>query len=218
MIGKMGLFPDDEARGESAFSCYLHGYVTSRLMKLAVEAVARGDEGLPVCVAATKVDGFVLSLTPNTHSYNYRSAVLQGHAAIVADDEEKLWAMRLITNSVVPGRWENTRTPPDGAEMQSTRVLKVKVASASGKVRAGMPSDEKKDLRREEVLDRVWTGVIPVHEEFGEPQVSSYNRVSKVPAQVLDFIQKGNDVRKQFACDAANNPAPQKKKERREDD
>jgi hypothetical protein len=73
MIGQMGLFPGDESRDDSSRKCYLHGYVSSRLMKLADDAVKRGEEGLPLYVAATKVDGFVLSLTPNSHNYNYRS-------------------------------------------------------------------------------------------------------------------------------------------------
>ena len=49
----------------------------------------------------------VLSLTPFSHSYNYRSVVLFGHATLVTDAEEKLWAMQLITNSVVPDRWDS---------------------------------------------------------------------------------------------------------------
>ena len=74
-----------------------------------------GQNGLPVSIAATKVDGIVLSLTPNSHSYNYRSAILFGYATLVTNKEKKLWAMKLITNSILPGRWENTRVPPDGA-------------------------------------------------------------------------------------------------------
>jgi hypothetical protein len=45
----------------------------------------------------------------------------------VEDVDEKLWAMELITNSVVPDRWKHTRVPPNNAEMQSTQILKVKV-------------------------------------------------------------------------------------------
>src|ERR1700735_5645248 len=91
------------------------------------------SKGLPICVAASKVDGVVLTLTPNSHNYNYRSAVLFGHATLVTDVEEKLWAMELITNSVVPDRWRNTRVPPIAAEMQSTQILKIVVESASSK-------------------------------------------------------------------------------------
>ena len=41
------------------------------------------ERGLAITIAATKVDGIVLSLTPNSHSYNYRSAVLFGFGHLV---------------------------------------------------------------------------------------------------------------------------------------
>ncbi|KAK1975952.1 hypothetical protein LZ30DRAFT_785900 [Colletotrichum cereale] len=43
--------------------------------------------GLPVCIAACHLDGLVLALTPNSHGYNYRSAVLFGHASVVEDEK-----------------------------------------------------------------------------------------------------------------------------------
>jgi len=217
MIGQLGLFPGDEANGETDWKCYLHGYVSSRLMKLAFDAVARGEEGLPLCVAATKVDGFVLTLTPNSHNYNYRSAVLHGFATIVEDVEEKLWAMKLITNSVVPERYENTRVPPDNAEMQSTRILKMRISGASGKVREGVPEDERKDMKREDVLDSVWTGVVPVFEKLGEPRPGPYNRVKEVPEHVRRFVEEENERREEYAVEAARKPAPVKRVKRTEE-
>lgn len=211
MIGQLGLYPGDESKGELDWKCYLHGYVSSRLMKLADDAVKRGEEGLPLCVAATKVDGFVLTLTPNSHNYNYRSAVLHGFGTVVEDVEEKIWAMKLITNSVVPNRYDNTRVPPDGAEMQSTRILKLKISGASGKVREGVPEDERKDMKREDVLDSVWTGVIPVYEKLGEPQAGPYNRVKEIPEHVRRFVDEENEKREQYAFNAAGKPAPLKR-------
>ncbi|KAJ9667143.1 hypothetical protein H2201_002663 [Coniosporium apollinis] len=219
MIGKMGLYPPNADLDDGAESCYLHGYVTSRLMKLATTSHSPdGDPGLPVAVAATKVDGLVLSLTPNSHSYNYRSAVLHGVATLVEDVDEKLWAMELITDAVVPERWKNTRVPPDGAEMQSTRILKVRVTGASGKVREGGPNDERKDMKREDVLDSVWTGVVPRWEVLGEPVGSSYNRVEKVPEYLGSFVQEENERREREAKDAAVKQAPQKKSKKTEED
>ncbi|KAF1848954.1 flavin-nucleotide-binding protein [Cucurbitaria berberidis CBS 394.84] len=212
MIGQIGLYPND-----STWNCYLHGYVSSRLMNLASAAISRGEPGLPLCVAATKVDGFVLSLTPNSHNYNYRSAVMHGFASIVEDVDEKIWAMRLITNSVVPERYENTRVPPDGAEMQSTRILKMRITGASGKVREGVPEDERKDLKRDDVLDSVWTGVIPVYEKLGEPVPGPYNRVKKVPDHVVRFVKEENAIRETYASDAARKPAPLKRVKRTEE-
>ena len=59
--------------------CYLHGYVSAGIMNQA----RKSENGLAVTIGATKVDGIVLSLTPNSHSYNYRSAVLFGHGSFV---------------------------------------------------------------------------------------------------------------------------------------
>ncbi|KAF2267149.1 hypothetical protein CC78DRAFT_593666 [Lojkania enalia] len=217
MIGQMGLYAGDESQDISDWHCYLHGYVSSRLMNLTHDAVKRGEEGLPLCVAATKVDGFVLTLTPNSHNYNYRSAVLQGFGTIVEDKDEKIWAMELITNSVVPDRYENTRVPPDGAEMQSTRILKLKITGASGKIREGVPEDERKDMKREDVLETVWTGVIPVYEKLGVPQPGPYNRIKKIPDHVREFVDQENKMREKYALDAAHKPAPAKRMKKSDD-
>lgn len=86
MIGVMGSHEYPSASIDEPMDCYLHGYVSSRIMRL-----AKADpKGLAVCVAATKVDGLVLALTPNSHSYNYRSAVLHGYASLVESVEEKV--------------------------------------------------------------------------------------------------------------------------------
>lgn len=164
---------------------------------------ANAEDGLPVCIAATKIDGIVLALTPNSHSYNYRSAVLQGRAFVVEDVDEKVWAMRLITNSVVPDRWENTRIPPDKVEMESTQILRVKVLSASAKVREGSAHDERKDMVRDDVMDRVWTGVVPVYEAFGEPVTSPHNRPAKVPEHVTECVEERNAEGEEYAVRAA---------------
>lgn len=94
----------DKAMLTARRDCYLHGYISSGIMKQVRE---NPRSGLAITIAATKVDGIVLSLTPNSHSYNYRSAVLFGFGSLVEEEEEeeKLWAMELVTNSVVPGRW-----------------------------------------------------------------------------------------------------------------
>ena len=181
---------------------YLHGYVSSRIMRLAKAS----DKGLPVCVAATKVDGIVLALTPNSHSYNYRSVVLHGYATLVEDMKEKVWAMELITNSVVQDRWSNSRIPPDGAEMQSTNILKVKVVSASGKIRDGGPHDEAKDTGREDVTSTTWVGVVPVVETLGQPVAAAVNKVTNVPGYLDSFVKERNADSEQYAAEAARLP------------
>ncbi|XHG08592.1 hypothetical protein AWENTII_011684 [Aspergillus wentii] len=189
MIGQMGSFEYPSAGINEPLDCYLHGYVSSRVMNLARDS----ENGLPLCIAASKVDGLILSLTPNSHSYNYRSAILHGWAKVVTDEQEKLYAMKLITNSVVPDRWDHTRVPPDRAEMSSTVILKVKIVDGSGKIRDGGVSDERKDTGNEEVTGSVWTGVVPVWETFGRPVPSPENKVTDVPEYLTSYVSSKND-------------------------
>ncbi|KIW78820.1 hypothetical protein Z517_08659 [Fonsecaea pedrosoi CBS 271.37] len=202
MIGVMGSFEYPSSSIEEPLDCYLHGYVSSRIMRLARES----PEGLPVCIAATKVDGLVLALTPNSHSYNYRSAVLQGHAEMVETDDEKLYAMRLITNKVVDGRWENTRVPPDNVEMTSTTILRVKIETGSGKIRQGGPHDEAKDENRADITERVWTGVVPVYEAFDTPIPSATNKVKDLPSYLDSYVSETNAHNKESALNAVKEP------------
>ncbi|RDW81435.1 pyridoxamine 5'-phosphate oxidase family protein [Aspergillus mulundensis] len=199
MIGQMGSFDYPSASIDEPLDCYLHGYVSSRIMNL---ARASEGEGLPICVAASKMDGLILSLTPHNHSYNYRSAILHGYAKLVTDEAEKLWAMELITNSVLPDRWRNSRIPPDRVEMSSTVILKVRVVDGSGKIRDGGVHDDQKDADNAEVTERVWTGVVPVYETFGEPIPSPTNKVKEVPEYVGSYVAKMNDQNREYATSA----------------
>jgi nitroimidazol reductase NimA-like FMN-containing flavoprotein (pyridoxamine 5'-phosphate oxidase superfamily) len=196
---KLTKTTDPSAGIDEPLDCYIHGYVSSRIMNLARVA----PEGLPVCIAATKVDGFVLSLTPKTHDVNFRSAMLYGYAKPVEEVAEKLYAMQLITNKVIPDRWAQSRTPPDGAEMQSTTILKITIVNGSGKVSASNAHDEAKDDTRTELLDRIWTGVVPVYETYGEPVPSGYNRIEKVPTNIADHIVETNETNEKYAIRAA---------------
>lgn len=205
MIGQMGSFDYPSASIDEPLDCYLHGYVSSRIMNLARDS---DGDGLPICIASSRVDGLILSLTPNSHSYNYRSATLHGYAKLVTDEAEKLYAMELITNSVLCDRWEHSRVPPDRAEMSSTVILKVKVVDGSGKIRDGGVSDEKKDTTNDEVTSRVWTGVVPVWETFGDPVPSPANKVKEVPDYITRFVADKNDQNRRYAREAVHIALP----------
>ncbi|WAO85726.1 Hypothetical protein NCS54_00297400 [Fusarium falciforme] len=198
MIGQMGSFERPSADIGDPLDLYLHGYVSSRIMNLGRGA----EEGMPVCVAASHVDGLVLALSSFSHSYNYRSTVLFGHASLVNDEEERMYAMELITNSVVPDRWRHTRLPPTKAELQSTGILKVRIASGSAKIRTGGAHDERHDMENQDVQDQVWTGVVPVHQTMGEPVPSTYNRID-VPGYMSEFIKDFNAGNTQYSLDVA---------------
>ncbi|KAG7102333.1 hypothetical protein HYQ44_018143 [Verticillium longisporum] len=213
MIGQMASFDRPSSDEGDVLDLYLHGYVSSRVMNLTRRpATDDSPSGLPVTVAATHVDGLVLALTPNSHSYNYRSAVLFGHATLVETDDEKLYAMELITDSVVAGRWQNSRIPPNKAEMSSTSVLKVRIATGSAKIRSGPPGDEKHDMENPAVVSTVWTGVVPVHMSLGAPIAGPYNAVDKVPAYLEEYIKSMNEVGVDHSVKAAEASAKPGKK------
>jgi uncharacterized protein len=166
--------------------------------------------GLPISVSASHLDGLVLALTPNSHSYNYRSAVLFGHATIVTSVEEKLYAMELITDSIVPGRWPNSRVPPNAAEMQSTSVLRVRIVTGSAKIRTGTPHDERRDLEDEELKARVWTGVVPAFQTFGTPVPGPYNVIEQVPDYLEGYRLAANEDARTYAVEAIKVEVAQK--------
>ena len=201
MIGSMGSFENPTADpATELLDFYIHGHVNSRLMKLPGSELGEDyPEGIPVCVAATLVDGIKLALTPFNHSSNYRSAVLHGYAKVVTDEAEKDWAFRLITDSVLPNRWDNSRVPVTKAESQSTSILRINIVSASAKVNSGPAGDDRKDLQNDEVTSRVWTGVLPVWEHIGPPVENKTNKVAQVPAYLSSWIQEQNARREEYA-------------------
>ncbi|KAM0250362.1 hypothetical protein ACHAQJ_008670 [Trichoderma viride] len=206
MIGHMGSFDRPSADIGDPQDLYIHGYVSSRMMnvtRVAEKEAKEGEEqGLPVAISASHVDALILATSGFNHSYNYRSVVLFGHATLVEDEEEKKYALELITNGLVPERWQKTRQPPTKAEMQSTSVLKVKISSGSAKIRDGGVLDDKHDLENAEAQSTVWTGVLPIYSSVGEPLPSSYNKV-EVPSNVSNFIKDYNKENKEYALAAA---------------
>jgi nitroimidazol reductase NimA-like FMN-containing flavoprotein (pyridoxamine 5'-phosphate oxidase superfamily) len=190
MLGAMGNFDYPSAGLDEPLDCYIHGYISARMANLARSAMANGLPGLPVCISTAKVDGLILTLSAFTHSCNYRSAVLFGHASLVTDEAEKLWALELITNKLIPGRWDQVRSPPNTAELMQTQILRVRVKSGSAKVRAGPPADDKADVENAEVQAKAWAGYIPLVEHMLQPIPSAYTRLKEVPEHVRS-LQKG---------------------------
>jgi uncharacterized protein len=136
---------------------YLHGSSASRLMRTL-------GGGVPVCVTATLVDGLVLARSAFHHSVNYRSVVVFGEATLVGPPEERLRALELFTERLVPDRWPEVR-PPTRQELKGTRVLSLPLDEASAKIRTGPPVDDDEDYEL-----AVWAGVLPLCTEVGQPQ------------------------------------------------
>ncbi|MPZ88726.1 MAG: pyridoxamine 5'-phosphate oxidase family protein [Nitriliruptorales bacterium] len=140
---------------------YLHGSTASRTMRIfAADA--------PVCVTVTLLDGLVLARSAFHHSMNYRSVVVLGIARPVTGDEQRLTALRAITEHVVPGRWAELR-PPTGAELKATAVGALSLSEASAKIRTGPPIDDDADLGAD-----LWAGTVPLRLQAGRPQADEH--------------------------------------------
>lgn len=144
--------------GRDGDTLYLHGSVASRALRAA-------GSGLPVCATVTLVDGLVLARSAFHHSLNYRSVVVLGTATVVPDDR-KADALRVITDHVVAGRWDECR-PATAKELRATTVLALPLDEASAKIRAEGANDDEDDHGLP-----IWAGVVPLREVQGEPEPS----------------------------------------------
>jgi uncharacterized protein len=140
----------------SGETIYMHGSGASRMLKTL-------EEGVDVCVTVTLVDAYVLARSAFHHSMNYRSVTILGRARQVADVEEKLQALRVITDHIVPQRWDEVREPNE-LEMRQTIVLALALEEVSAKVRVGPPIDDEEDYSRP-----TWAGIVPIQTWLGEP-------------------------------------------------
>jgi hypothetical protein len=135
--------------GRSGNTLYLHGSAASRMLRSL-------SEGIPVCVTVTHVDGLVLARSAFHHSVNYRSVVVLGTARPVTDPAEKMEALRIFTDHVMKGRWDDVRQPTE-QELKATSVLSLSLEEVSAKVRTGGPIDDEADYSLS-----IWAGVLPL--------------------------------------------------------
>jgi len=159
--------------GRAGDTLYLHGSAASRMLKTL-------SEGVPVCVTVTHVDGIVLARAAFHHSVNYRAVVILGTAPLVDSPAEKMEALRIFTEHVMKGRWDDVRQPTE-QELKATTVLALPLEEVSAKVRTGGPLDDEADYSLP-----VWAGVLPLETVPKEP-VPDSQRKSDPP--VPDYLK-----------------------------
>jgi nitroimidazol reductase NimA-like FMN-containing flavoprotein (pyridoxamine 5'-phosphate oxidase superfamily) len=142
--------------GRKDDSLYIHGSAASRMLRNLKESV-------PVCVTVTLLHGLVLARSIFNHSMNYESVVILGKATLVDDPAEKLEALRLLSEHIIPGRWADSRQPNE-RELKQTSVLRLSIEEFSAKVRKGPVVDDEEDYSFP-----TWAGVVPLEMKAGEP-------------------------------------------------
>src|SRR6476620_1976882 len=161
--------------GRKDADLYIHGSAASRMLR-------KIKAGVPVCVTVTLLDGLVLARSVFNHSMNYRSVVILGKATLVDDPQEKLTALRVLSEHIIPGRWDDARQPNE-KELKATSVLRVPIEEFSAKVRTGPPIDDAEDY-----AFPTWAGVVPLEMMVGEPITDpTLNPRREVPPYVKSY-------------------------------
>ena len=139
--------------GREGETIYLHGARKARIIRM-LEQTERA------CLNVTLVDGLVFARSAFNSSMRYRSATVFGKPTLVEDRERKLHGMRIISEHIMPGRWDELREPLD-KEIKMTGVIALEIESASAKLSSGMPDDEDEDYEIP-----IWAGVLPLESAF----------------------------------------------------
>lgn len=178
----VGFVADDQpyviptSYGRDGNVLYIHGSAASRMLR-------NLDQGVPVCITVTLLDGLVLARSVFNHSMNYRSVVILGTATLVDDPAEKIAALRALSEHILPHRWEDARQPNE-RELKATSVLRIPIEEFSAKVRVGPPVDDEEDYSFP-----TWAGVIPLEMKVGHPIPDDRCR-RELPAYLHNYTRK----------------------------
>lgn len=162
--------------GRDGETIFLHGARKARIIRL-LEGTGTA------CINVTHVDGLVYARSAFNSSMNYRSATVFGKARLVEDWDEKLRALRVISECTMPGRWDELRAPLDN-EIKQTGVIALQIESASAKIANGMPEDEDQDYDIP-----IWAGVLPLTATFATLQPDDRLHEGVEPSAAVKAMQ-----------------------------
>jgi len=143
--------------GRENETIFLHGARKARVVRL-LESTSTA------CLNVTHVDALVYARSAFNSSMNYRSVTVFGSPRLVENADEKLHALRVISECTMPGRWDEVRDSHE-KEIKMTGVIAIEIESASAKVSTGMPEDEEEDYEIP-----IWAGILPLQAAFSTLQ------------------------------------------------
>lgn len=149
--------------GRDQDNLYIHGATVSRML-------LELEKGVAISLNVTQTDGIVLARSAFHHSLNYQSVTIFGEAILVTNDDERYRALEIISDQIIPDRWNEVRLPNE-KELKATKILKIPITEGSAKIRTGPPVDDKEDYKLP-----IWAGVVPINTSIGKP----------IPDPVLD--------------------------------
>lgn len=162
--------------GRDGDTVFLHGARKARVIRM-LESSARA------CLNVTLLDGIVFARSAFNSSMEYRSVTVFGAPRLVEDPAAKLSAMRIISEHVMPGRWDELREPHD-KEVRMTGVIALEIETASAKI-----SDKGVDDDEDDYAIPVWAGVLPVRQVIGAPLDDERLLPGVVPSDAVRSLQ-----------------------------
>ncbi len=159
LLASVGFVQDDQPvvvpmmYGREGETVFLHGARKARVIRL-LESTSTA------CMNVAHVDALVYARSVFASSMNYRSVTVFGTPRLVDDPDEKLHALRVISECTMPGRWDEVRDSHEN-EVKMTGIIALDIQSASAKISTGMPEDEDEDYDIP-----IWAGILPLVSSF----------------------------------------------------
>ena len=165
------------AYGRKGNALYIHGSTKNYMLNQILN-----DQS--VCIAVTHLDGIVLARSLFDTSANYRSAILFGKAELISDEDERLEGLKIITENIIKGRWNEVSVGSPN-QLKATMVVKFTIDKASAKIRSGGPKGD------EENVQEVWSGHIPLSIKASEPVMDTKFGIEPgMTKSVIDFWER----------------------------
>lgn len=162
--------------GRDGETLFLHGARKARVIKLLKETDS-------VCMNVTLLDGIVLARSTFNSSMNYRSVTVFGKPELIEGNEQKLQAMKIISENTMPGRWDELRESHE-REIKMTGVIAVRIESASAKISSAVPDDDEEDYKIP-----IWAGVLPLTTQLGTLQSDDRVLAGIEPSAAVQAMQ-----------------------------
>ncbi len=165
------------AYGREDDCLYLHGSTKNFMLNQILD-------GQTICISVTHLDGIVLAKSLFHTSVNYRSVVLFGKAFLLEDEKERIHGMKIITENIVSGRWDEVKLGNE-SQLKATMVIKFRIERASAKIRNEGP------LGDDEIKEEVWSGHIPLAMKALQPiQDNKFGLVLEMSDCVKMYYEK----------------------------
>ena len=134
-----------------------------------------------VSFSITHLDGLVLAPTAFDHSFNYHSVIGFCTAKEIIDEKKKLSILTTFTERYIAGRIADVGVPKSD-EVAATKIIALSLDNAGAKIREGGVGSKKLST------DMPWSGIIPIVQSYGTPQIDNDMKGKLLPNYIKNLI------------------------------